>query len=89
MLIIFGLAYLTYDNWQNDGFCKFVTDRFAAVIGLPCAGLFSLLVVAIFEATAGPIDLKVPGFHFKGAGGPIAMWVVCFLAIVLGIKTLY
>jgi hypothetical protein len=29
--------------------------------------------------------MKILGFEFKGASGPIIMWILCFLTITLGV----
>ena len=64
-----------------------LTAHFAATIGLPAAGMASLCLVLVLRTVAGPIKFKGLGFEFDGAAGPIIMWVICFLAIAIGIKT--
>lgn len=55
------------------------------IIGLPFAALASLLLVLVLRTVAGNIELKALGIEFKGAAGPIIMWILCFLAITLAI----
>jgi hypothetical protein len=88
-LAIIGLVALAISNWQNEGFRTFVTNQFPAVVGLPAAGLFTFLIVALFESKAGQIKFEVIGFKFEGASGPIVMWVFTFLAIVIAIKLVW
>ncbi len=81
-----GMAItITSENWIID----LAREHFAATIGLPFAALASLCLVILLEITAGNIEIKGPGFEFKGAGGPIIMWTVCFLAIAFAIKLLW
>jgi hypothetical protein len=61
----------------------------AATIGLPAASVAALLVVLLLEWNAGPIEYEGLGFRFRGASGPIVLWVLCFLAIVAGIRLLW
>src|SRR2546421_445304 len=56
-----------------------------SILGLPCAALASLVLVLVLRTVSGNIELEVLGFKFKGAAGPIIMWILCFLAITLGI----
>jgi hypothetical protein len=60
-----------------------------ATFGLPLAALASLAIVICLRTTNGPIEFEVIGFKFKGASGPIIMWVLCFLAIAAAIKLLW
>lgn len=60
-----------------------------AVIGLPCAVLTSYCIVLFLEATSGPIELEALGFKFRGASGPIILWIFVFLAVVSGIAILW
>jgi hypothetical protein len=61
----------------------------SAMVGLPFAGLGSLVLVLVLRyATGQKRKIKVSGFALEGASGPILLWVVCFLAIVWAIKIL-
>lgn len=66
-----------------------VTEHFPAVIGLPMAGIASFIVVVLLKHVHGPIEFEGLGFRFSGASGPVAMWIACFLAIVMSIKLLW
>jgi hypothetical protein len=58
-------------------------------LGIPCSVLVSLCLVIFVKTTSGPIELKGLGFELKGASGPLALWVVCFLAMIIAIKGLW
>lgn len=76
---------MIFEAWVEET----VKAHFAATIGLPCAAIASLLLVVILEINAGRIEFKVYGVEFKGASGPTVLWVLCFLAITLAIKSLW
>lgn len=66
-----------------------MTNNFAAVVGLPCAALAALGLVMFLEQTSGAIEFEGFGFKFKGASGPIVMWVISFMAMTAAIKLLW
>lgn len=66
-----------------------MVTHFAAVVGLPCAALAALGLVMFLEQTSGAIEFEGLGFKFKGASGPIVMWVISFMAMTTAIKILW
>jgi hypothetical protein len=52
------------------------------------AGL-AYLIVLLLPASYGRIEFKVAGVSFKGASGPVILWLLCFLAIVVAFKLLW
>ena len=100
LLLIYMVGVLGYGVWsitfrilQQDTvvnlYLKTIFDHFAAVVGLPFASVGSLFLVLLLRYSAGPIEFEGLGFKFKGASGPIVMWVLCFLATVSAIKLLW
>ncbi len=80
------LALWAREPWM----IKLVSAHFSAFVGLPSAALLSLILVIILEATFEPIDMDFRGFaHFRGASGPIVLWVFCFLATAVALKLLW
>jgi hypothetical protein len=70
--VVFGMARLHYGS----------------VVGIPCCGLGALFIVLLLRNVAGDIQFKAFGFEFKGASGPIIMWILCFSALTFAmIKT--
>lgn len=59
------------------------------VFGLPSAVLISLWVVVFLENTSGPIEFEALGIKFKGASGPVILWVIGMLSISIAIKLLW
>ena len=97
-LVLFG-AFLfvgafviggTLNIWSGQPWLiEIARAHFAATVGLPAAALVSLCVVLFLEHTSGTIELEGFGLKFKGASGPIVLWVLCFLAIATAIKMLW
>ena len=52
------------------------------------ASSISLLVVLLLKFTAGNIEFEILALKFKGASGPVVLWILCFLATILGIYVL-
>lgn len=90
---VFGTSYfgfLIYWSWQDRSWMlPIIKEHFAAVVGGPCAALASFLIVIVLRYTVGPMEIKAVGFEFRGAAGPIVLWIFCFLAMVSGIKILW
>jgi hypothetical protein len=73
------------ERWTN-----FFEDRFSFVVGIPMSAVTAFGLVVYFEITSqGPIEISLWGLVLKGPAGPLMMWVVVFLAIVLGINVLW
>lgn len=82
--VFFGrIAYLavTEEYWKEIGLMHFPT-----IIGVPAAAIASIVIVLTLRTVAGPLEFKLLGLDFKGASGPTAFWVLCFLSICLAIR---
>ena len=84
---IFTAIYLAILVYRN--FDIIVRKHFAATVGLPLGAIGAFCIVYIFEYSTGVIEFEGLGFKFKGASGPIILWLLCFLGIVMGIKLLW
>jgi hypothetical protein len=49
----------------------------------------ALMLVLLLNYTLGPIEFNGLGFSFKGASGPVVLWVLCFLATIAGLSIIY
>ncbi|MFC5427950.1 hypothetical protein ACFPTO_03870 [Paraburkholderia denitrificans] len=90
--IIFGGTFFVggaFSMMQDPALYRIALEHFPAAIGLPAAALAAMCIVVFLESSSGPIEFEGFGFHFKGASGPIILWVVVFLAITAAIKVLY
>jgi hypothetical protein len=88
-MIILLLAIFIIANWNNPTAHNIVVEHFVACVALPLAGVFALLVVALFRSTEGRIQFAFLGFKFEGASGPIIMWVICLLVLVGSMRMLW
>lgn len=60
------------------------------LLGLPSAAMMSLTIISLLRVTSGPIEFEAPfGFKFKGASGPVVLWIFTFLACVTGVVALW
>jgi hypothetical protein len=67
-----------------------VREHFAGILGSVMSTMTAMVVVIIFRVSAGPIEFDTPlGFKFKGASGPVVLWVFAFLACVGGTAALW
>jgi len=66
-----------------------VYDHFAVIVGLPMVAVLSLAIVLLLPQTYGRIEFKALGIRFKGAAGPVVLWLLCFLSISAVIKLLW
>jgi hypothetical protein len=65
-------------------------QHYAAIFGLPGAALLSFILVVVFEARFDNIEMEIANLvKFRGASGPVILWVLCFLSIALAIKLLW
>jgi hypothetical protein len=90
---VFSIVFLTFIVFHacrpGSWVVEVVRQHFAATVGLPLAAIASMCVVLLFKYATGPIEFKALGFQFRGASGPIVLWVMCLLAITLGIWILW
>jgi hypothetical protein len=59
----------------------------------PITGVFigfflSTFIVLFLKYSAGPIEFEGLTFRFKGASGPVVLWALVFLVIMIGLSTL-
>ena len=90
-LLIGYFIYIAIHFWdQKLLVVEGITNHAPAAIGLPIAAITSLTLVLLLEEVFGQIiEVKAIGFEFKGAAGPIVLWILGFLAITLAIKSVW
>jgi hypothetical protein len=85
-----AFALIIYMSRRQADFYAISVRHFLVVVGLPLAALASIFVVLLFRVVAGgQISVSLLGLKFEGASGPVIMWVICFLAIVLAFYMLW
>lgn len=96
LLYFIALAFAFIFNTKSlSGFRKVVESNLAFNIDILTAGLGSFGVVAIFWSAFSSgvgsnktMMLEFMGLKFSGPSGPITLWVLCFLSIVLAMHLL-
>jgi len=67
-----------------------VREHFAGILGTTMAVMSAMVIVVVFRVAAGPIEFETPfGFKFKGASGPVVLWIFTYLAGVSGMVALW
>ena len=80
-----ALSFYWTGGWIND----LVQNHYVFFVGLPFAGLLAYFLVGTLENTKGRIEFEALGMRFRGASGPIIMWVIVFSTIVIGIRLVW
>jgi hypothetical protein len=89
-LIIFAYTfYKIVDDGHFDRVIDFIFKHPAVSIGIPTSMISAMVIVLLMRTVAGPIELEALGVKFKGASGPIIMWILCFGTFAAGIKLLW
>ena len=68
---------------------KLIAEHVAAVVGLPICAIGSFVLIYLLKVGKAPIEIEALSFKFKGAAGPVILWIFCFLAMAYGIKMLF
>ena len=58
------------------------------ITGVFVAFFLATFIVLFLRYSAGPIEFEGLTFRFKGASGPVVLWALVFLVIVVGLWTL-
>jgi len=78
--ITVNYGYRTY--WNSPLHSSFMPFVYVAV-----AAILAFTIVLSFEITIGEtIEFDLLGQHFKGASGPVVLWILAFLTIMLGFR---
>ena len=84
--------FLFFQQWflgLNHDLFQQIIDHYAVFLTLPCAGFAALLLVVIFDEAYGNIKFSIWELNFEGASGPLILWIICYLSIVLSVKLLW
>lgn len=80
--------YFIFNGFAND-FLSLYEKNFIVIIGLPLAAFGALFIVVFLEQAQGPLEFEGLGFKFRGASGPVVLWVLCYLAFTLSFSLLW
>lgn len=90
--VIFTCSFfgvLVYSFYTDNQWVDISKEQTSAVVGLPIAAVTAFMLVSVLEVTTGKIEFEGLSFKFRGASGPIVLWIACFIAMVIGIKLLW
>jgi hypothetical protein len=95
-IVLFSFVAVAIVYWRTitnpipNDYSDLFKSNFHVFLGLPLAALGSFFLVTVLEHIQGPIELKGPGgIEFKGAAGPILLWIFCFLSFVYAFDRLW
>lgn len=91
MASILAFAYIFYIiHWAftSPEAPKLIAKHFVVILGLPICAIAAFVLVFLLKEGRAPIEIEGFSFKFKGAAGPVILWIFCFLAMVSGIKIL-
>ena len=84
IVISLGTLWIFYRGTTDEILQAIVREHFRALYGIPACAIVALVLVFILRVAEGPIEFEAPfGFKFRGASGPIVLWVLVFLACVV------
>jgi hypothetical protein len=86
LYMMFALVSLLYWGNLEQGI---IIGHFPAVIGLPMAAAFAFILVVLLPINYGRTEFQALGIKFKGASGPVVLWMICFVVIVVAVKLLW
>ncbi|QKD02169.1 hypothetical protein [Mesorhizobium loti] len=89
VLSLFGKDLTDFAVGSAPQLSRLIETKFDVIIGLPAAAIASFAIIAVLRQAAGPIEFEGFGFKFKGAAGPVILWIMCFLAMTTAIKWLW
>lgn len=85
-MVYYSLRPLPADGWL----LQIISTHFAATIGVPLSALSAFCIVVLLDVfSKGDIELEIPGFKLRGASGPVLLWVICFIAFIVGLRMLW
>jgi len=85
-----ALALILYAFCSNNkAFSSLLLAEVRPIIGIPLAAVSSFCVVWVLQATSGRIEFEIGPLKFRGASGPVVLWVLGFMALVTAIRLLW
>jgi hypothetical protein len=90
-LAVFGISILALAvmyfwviavGLRNGLWLPIMEKHFLTVFGGPIAVIVSFSIVQLLRGLHGPIVIESKWVTFKGATGPVILWILCFLSVV-------
>lgn len=92
---VYFVGFLIYHSLtpglsSGSWFLQILEKNYAACIGVPLSALTAFCIVLLLKIVShAPIELEALGFKFRGAAGPVVLWIFCFLAVIFGVYLLW
>ncbi len=86
---VFVACFFTFLVYNYKELLPICIKHSAATICLPLASIGAVCLVFFLKAHIGPIEIEAFKVKFRGASGPIILWILCFLAMVFSIWLLW
>ena len=88
----FDIVRGKFDDPDDEGdvtHFQALSTALSATIGIGISAISAFCLVGVLEVSRGPIEFEVLGFKFRGASGPVTLWILCFLAIIFALWLLW
>ena len=86
IFVFFAIHLVSGTEW----IIKLIQEHFAAIVLVPLGQMAALCIVLLLKvSTSGAIKFQFLTFKFRGASGPIILWVLCFFSVIAGTKILW
>ena len=86
------LAYhcLKKTSAESSWLLKILEAHFAATVAVPLSAISSACVVLLLGvANGGDLSFEAGFLSFKGASGPVTLWLTCFVSMIAAVKLLW
>jgi hypothetical protein len=87
VVALFSILYAYLSDYAL--FKNVLAEHVRAVVGIPMAAVSSFCVVIVLENRSGRIELELAGLKFKGAAGPVILWMLGFFVFTASIRLLW
>ncbi len=85
-----GYHYLPRRRKSDSRLIELIDAHPRSSFGVPLSSVSAFCLVTLLQATSTtPIEISFFGFVLKGASGPVALWIGCFLANVVAVRVLW
>jgi tetrahydromethanopterin S-methyltransferase subunit E len=89
LVVVVG-SVVSICNFKAPWGLDMIRDHYAAIVGLPSAAAAAFIIVTLFrQVVAEPIKLGALGLTVEGAGGPVLLWVICFMALAIALRMIW
>jgi len=93
-LAVYGFAFVIAQTLNptdpaSNWIVAVLRDHYAATLGVPMSAVAALCIVLVLESATGPIEIATPWIKFRGASGPVILWILSFLSMVTALRVLW